>query len=266
MLSSLANLNSQLLSTYYSPDSTNVAEVQQMLRNANALHARAQLDVHTAVNQDRFSGSEDKLTQEAIMGRHVSKHTSTPNSLCMGPCVHTTREFMDSIRDDLQELHGKNRIHAIENMVRKMEYMPRTANESDPRLCEGTQVACVMADFEKSNDYKNLNKQPQRAKTAEQVLKEAQHTLDMAKMVATSHVRELEAGAIHTVRLDTELSGGGVPTPSRESIRDFFHTNQLGQIPDTADIRVAIDFVTKKVAPRSRVSVRNDIWARWLHV
>ena len=266
MLSALAGLNSQLLSTNYSPDITNVDEAHKMLRMAQALHKRALQDMQTALKQDTHSQEEAQLANNAVLARHVSKTTSTPNSLCMGPCVHTTREFLESIRPHVEALHSEDRTDAIENIVRKMQHMPRTNNELDPRLCEATQAPCVMADFQKSNDYQNLNETPQKAKHAEQVLKEAQHTLQFAKDVATSHVRELEAAANQTHRLDTELSGGGVPTSSPESIRDFFHTNQLGQVPDTADIRVALDFVTNKVAPRGRASVRNDLWARWLRV
>jgi hypothetical protein len=237
-----------------------------MLKTARALHTRARADAYTATNQDRFNTDEFTLSKEAILARHVSKHTSSPNSLCMGPCVHTTREFLESIQPDIARLYGPDRQEAIQHLASKLDTMPRTDNNLDPRLCEGTQMACVVARFQGSNDYKNLRETPSRGDMAQQVLKEAKYTLDLAKMVAASHVRELEAGEHQFERLDIELGGGGVPTPSKDSIQDFFRVNQLGQAPDTGDIRVALDFVTGGVAPRARTAIRTDLWSRWLHV
>lgn len=259
ILSSLGNLNSELLSAHYGDTTPTVQHVQRMLKNARALHQRAQNDHNMATKQDRFNQEERNLSNHATLARHIAKHTMLPNSICTGPCLHVNKKLHDAIQPDLNEIHGPNRKHAVNSLATKLENLSHsTSSPSDPRLCEGTQISCIVGRFQDSYDYTHTPSTT-RGEMTKQVLQEAQYTLKMATEIANSQIRELEAG-----ETQFELGGGGVPNQSIESISDFFRVHQLGRPPNTENFRIALDSVLISVAPRAKTAVKNNLWGKFL--
>jgi hypothetical protein len=268
MLSSLGKLNSELLTAYYGPSAPSTRHVEHMLKSAQSLYKKAQRDAHQAVNQDRFDEEEHGLTHQAVWARHVAKHTFVPNTLCSGPCVHLTHQDINSILPLLEDIGSeKHRPRAVNQLASRLASMTPTSNPLNPRMCEKTGVPCVVFRVDRNRDSDAIESPPpQRSPAALQVLKEAKHTLEFAKLVASSQVRELDAGERKFERMEIDLKGGGRREANPEAIRDFFKMNQLGDVPDTGDIRVALDSVTSQIAPRARDSVKIDLWSKWMHL
>jgi hypothetical protein len=264
MLSALGKLNADLLTMYYGDEPVSAERVSKTLREANMLWRRAHANLTTAINQDRHDAEEGEMSNMAAMSRHVARHTIEPNSLCTGPCITVPRQSIHPIQQAAQGLYGPNRTHAVKQLTSELAEL--TSSPTGLRLCS-TGIPCVAARFDRSNDVVNLRetKKPNREKVATQIFKEAVHVRKLANMVATSRVRELEAGDSHFSRI--ELSGGGTPRVSNhDSVKQFFRQHQLGEAPDTGDIRVALNHLTDTIAPHSRQRVKIDLWSRWIKI
>lgn len=268
MLSSLGKLNSELLTAYYGTTTPSTRHIEHLLKTAQSLYKRAQRDAHQAVNQDRFDEEEHGLTKQAVWARHVGKHTTIPNTICAGPCVHLSHQDLNSLLPILEDLHSdKHRPRAVNQLASQLASMSPTSNPLNPRVCEKTGIPCVVFRVDRNRDSDAIESPPpKRSPMALQVLKEAKHTLDFAKLVASSQVRELDANERKFERMEFDLKGGGIPESNPDSIRNFFKLNQLGSVPDTGDIRVALDSVTGQIAPRAQNLVRTDLWSKWMNL
>ena len=262
----LGRLNAKLRSVHYAENPPPEREVSGLVKEARALYLQAALDARTAENQDRLDLDNTRLSRIAAYSRHVAKHTMTPNTMCPGPCVHVPRATVPELLRELTDIHGPNRTDAVKKLSSTLSSITADTPPSAPRLCESTGIPCVAARFDQSNDVRNLVVDSNvRSKLAAQILKEATHTRDFAMQVGASRVRELEADSAYHDRLDLDLSGGGEPRVStHETVRAFFRQHQLGQAPDTGDIRVALNHVTNVLAPRVKTHVTTDLWSRWM--
>jgi hypothetical protein len=263
MLSSLGRLNADLLTMYYGHEPVPAPRVAAALREANALYRTAARNHQVASGQDRYDAEEHTMTDMAARSRHVARHTQQPNSMCVGPCVHIPRSAVKPIQQAAQGLYGSDRTGAVKRLTRQLAKL-QPARDTEPRLCS-TGVPCAAARFERSNDLANLRTPPNRQKLAAQVMKEATYTRKLANMMVTSRVRELEADDSQYLRLDLS-GGGGVPESNQDNIRAFFRQHQLGDPPDTGDVRVALNHVVARIAPHAQKHVRRDLWARWMNV
>ena len=120
MLSSLGKLNSELLTAYYGSNTPSTRHIEHLLKTAQSLYKKAKKDAHQAVNQDRFDEEEHGLAKQAVWARHVGKHTTAPNTLCAGPCVHSTHKDINSILPILEDLYPKHKRQAKENQHQVM--------------------------------------------------------------------------------------------------------------------------------------------------
>ena len=267
LLPSLGKLNADLLTAYYGDSTPSTRHIEHMLKTAQSLYGRARHDAYQASNQDRFEDEERNLEREAVWSRHVAKHTTTPNTICTGPCVHMTRADLHSIRNLTGQLQGDSRPTAVKQLASRLANITPSNNKLNPRMCEHTGIPCRAAHVERSRDSDNISAPKKRTHSSQQILREARHTLDFAKLVASSQVRELDATERNVERMDMDMSGGGQPRQSTpDTIRNFFKVNQLGGPPDTGDIRVALDSLTHRIAPRARDTVKIDMWARWMNM
>lgn len=254
MLPSLGQLNADLLTVYYGSEPAPSRQVSSMLRQSTALLKRARRDAQDVANQERVRADEAEMVARAGVAKHIAKHTQEANTMCTGPCVHIPPRYIQDVTEAATQL-PHDRVKAIGALTSLLINMP-SGTELDPVLCQSTGLVCEVMDFDRPVTHTS-----RKMKRAERIVQEAEHTHSLAKLVANSQVRELEAGC-RTPMVSTDLR---VRESSREAVRDFFAEHSLGTPPDTDNIRVAINHVGSHMAPRVRDTVTTDLWSRWLN-
>lgn len=260
MLPALGQLNSDLLTAYYAETPARSKNVANMLKHAHSLHRRAGRDVKSAREQEQLRHDDSNLIHRASAAKHISDHTAHTNTMCAGPCARIPRRYIQPVVRARAHFET-DRVRAVGELTQLFMDMPK-GSFLDPTLCRSTGLACAVLGFDRPDPHPDST----RLKRASMIFKEAETTRELAATVANSQVRELEAGSRQLTRLD--LSGGDMVarTSSRDSVREFFETNHLGAPPDTDSIRIAIDQVGSRIAPRSRQVVTTDLWSRWVNL
>jgi len=259
MLASIGKLNAELLSAHYSDTTPSYKHVSDLLKQASVLHKAAQGRVTAAVRSGEDGAQESR---RAITAHHVARHTMTPDTMCAQlQCVHVTHQDLPRIQQVVDQLHGSDRVHAIKQLVELVMHTQFSTDVHNPRLCEHTGVACVVATppvFPESVAGRDELR-------AREVLAEATHTKTFARVVGLSVVRELEA---ETYRRNTRLGNKKKKKETGErTVQAFFITHGLGTPPDTDNIRVAINHVVNAtVAPRARKAISIDLWSKWVGI
>ena len=267
MLSALGELNAEILSAHYGGTAPHPAATSNMVRRANALNRRAHGELRVAQDQLRAIDEDVGLARRAAITRHVARRTAHKNTMCVGPCAHVPRATVKQIRAVVPDLHGPGRVDAVARLADTLTDMPDTAStltHDNPRLCVATGVPCAAAQFDSSSDYKYaegskkvVDDAKRRVHMMDEMCREARHSLDLARSVGQSQVREMEVGHI-------SLNGGGTaPAETPANIARFFHAFSLGDVPRTWDIRVALNSVSSRFAPRARDAVLADLQTRW---
>lgn len=275
MLSALGQLNSEILTSHYSPTMTPPEFVRNMIRRATALRRRAAIDAYVAHQQHNAIEEEVTLSSEAADVRHVARYTAQKNTMCVGPCVRVPHAYVRDIQHLASGLHGPERVQIVRKLARQFRELPSpTAWSRDyPRLCVTTGIPCVAAQFAVSGDVRHtegaqskIKLSSERVRIAEETAREATYTLQMARSAGTSQVREMELNTfVPPPRLRGGSSDNDASLSPHDKIRKFFHYYSLGDPPaDVTDMRIALDVVSKKFAPRSRLLVVNDLWDRWV--
>ena len=271
MLSSLGQLNSEILSAHYSTSMPHPRTMSNMNRRAAALKRGASMNVRIAREQKDALVEEVGVTFDAATQRHVARHTAQKNTLCVGPCVHVPRPLVEPIQKVAARLHGRHRPAAVRDLATLLRDLPAPGGvltRDDPRLCVATGVSCAAVRFDTSGDVRSAKRMMdrveeahKRVRHAEEVFREACYTAEMARNAGISQVRELEVG-LSGLRLN---GGGNPPASTPSNLARFFATYSLGTLPPNAnaDMRTALDEASKRFAPRARERVVTDLWTRW---
>ena len=255
MLASIGKLNAELLSAHFGASTPSYQHASGLIKQASVLYAQAQERVAAAQSEDA-----SKLeSRRAVATHHVARHTRQADTMCAQvECVHLSESDVARFQQVVQRLHGPDRVASIKELVELLGSTHFTTDVHNPRLCERTGLACVVA-TPPALDEDIASGEEIRAR---EILGEAKHAKTFARVVGLSVVRELEAKAWRDRRV-----GGGVRRHQRPSVCNFFTKHGLGTPPDTDDIRVAINHVVDTtVAPRAREVVSIDLWSKWVGI
>lgn len=266
MISALGELNSELLTMHYGPVAPTVDAVSSAVRRATALQHQAELDLRIARGQQLAIEDEVRALEHAAVVRHVARYTTGKNTMCVGPCVYVARADVPALTALRQRVLGEQRPTAIQELATALRKTLTTQGTDQPRLCQATGLACAAARFNLSDDVRlaasmtgNVEAAARRVRHAAELVREAQHTMDLVNNTRISRIRELE---IQPERL---LFRGGQATPpsTPDRMRRFF--KEVGiRAPLVSDMKTALDRVSVQFAPRAREHIVRDLWARWL--
>jgi hypothetical protein len=272
MLSALGQLNSQLLSSHYSSTMPHPSETTNMVRRAKALKDHATKNLQIAQQQQHLLEEDVAMIKDAAFMRHVARHTQK-NTICVGPCVRIPIAKVQEIQNAAIKIHGKHRVDAVRELTNIFKGLQHTNQwpHDNPRMCASTGVPCVAAQIGQSDNVRRvvdmydeyIAKGQHRVKLAEEILKEAMYTADLASSTGMSQVSEMGVGQFYP----HELNGGDTsPESTRENIANFFYMYLPGErVPDTDNMRDALEIVSKRFAPRAREDILEDLWLRWNH-
>lgn len=271
MLSALGALNAELLTVHYGPTMPPAETVLNLARRAAFLKHRAREDLHTARGQQLAIEEEVELATQAAYDRHVARHTINKHTLCVGPCLRVPRAQVAAIAAVVERLHGDERTAAVSELAARLRHLsPSDTYTNNPRLCVATGLPCAVAQFAQSDDVQaatamgdRVNEAARRVRHAEEVWREACHTVELARDARVSQVREMEVS-------DTaHLRGGGIPPAATHANITRFLASFGIRAPlkheHNNSMKTALDMVSKRFSTRGRERIVRDLWMRWLH-
>jgi hypothetical protein len=268
MLAALGQLNSEILTAHYGRSMPPTSSMSNMARRAASLKRRAHINLSIAGGQHTATQEDVAMMREAAAQRHVARHTTQMNMLCVGPCTRVPRNSVKRIQKLARELQGKTRIDVIIDLTSELRKLPPSSSLSsdNPRLCVATGLACAVANFEKSSDVRHANRMVDRIQESEkrlnlarEIMQESLYTYNLVQNAGMSQVRELEIGG-EGVNL---VGGGNPPSFTEENVAAFYKRYGLGKVPPGDDIRSCLEETSKKFAPRVRTRLVRDLMIRW---
>ena len=149
MLAALGQLNSDILTAHYDHTMPAPATISNMVRRASALKRRAHMNLSIAADQHVANEEDVEMMREAAAQRHVSRHTTQRNTMCVGPCVRVPRHLVSALQTLARKLEAEEessaRVDAVARMTSELRKLPPSSLLSldNPRLCVSTGLACA---------------------------------------------------------------------------------------------------------------------------